>query len=118
MTTRDLLAKLISFDTLTRNSNRALMDCIARWLQQQGVASQFISDADGGKANLNASVTPVKTADALNPGIVLSVHTDVVPLDGQSWTLPAFTITERESRYYGRGFVIFWLATAPTPARA
>lgn len=103
MNTRDLLAKLISFDTVSRNPNRALMDFIATWLESQGIGVELIPNADGSKANLYATVGPTSMNSSYPGGIMLSGHTDVVPVDGQVWTLPAFTMTEKDNRYFGRG---------------
>lgn len=99
MSTRDLLEKLIGFDTVSRNPNRELMDFVANWLDEHGIESLLIPNDDGSKANLYATVPGVAT----HGGIMLSGHTDVVPIDGQNWTLPAFELTERDGRYYGRG---------------
>ena len=99
MSTRDLLETLISFDTVSRNPNRELMDFVSAWLAEQGIESRLIPDEGGGKANLYATVPAI----ANDGGIMLSGHTDVVPIDGQNWTLPAFKLTERDGRYYGRG---------------
>ncbi|MGQ7847441.1 acetylornithine deacetylase [Granulosicoccus sp. 3-233] len=99
MSTRDLLKRLIGFDTVSRNPNRELMDFVRTWLAEQGIESLLIPDESGGKANLYATVPGVAT----DGGIMLSGHTDVVPIDGQDWTLPAFELTERDGRYYGRG---------------
>lgn len=98
MTTRDLLAQLIQFDTVSRNPNKALMDFLVHWLAERGIAATLIPNQDGSKANLYASTGPAHT-----PGVMLSGHTDVVPIDGQQWTVPAFELTERDNRYYGRG---------------
>ncbi|NND89696.1 MAG: acetylornithine deacetylase [Granulosicoccus sp.] len=98
MTTRDLLARLIGFDTVSRNPNRELMDFVASWLAERGIESRLIPNTDGSKANLYATVGPADVA-----GIMLSGHTDVVPVDGQAWTVPAFALTERDGRLYGRG---------------
>jgi len=98
LTTRDILAKLISFDTTSRNPNRALIDYIADLLQEQSIESVLIPNEDNTKANLYATIGPTD-----KPGIMLSGHTDVVPVDGQNWTKPAFELTESEQRYYGRG---------------
>lgn len=99
MSTRDLLETLISFDTVSRNPNRELMDFVRSWLDEQGIESLLVPNEDGSKANLYATVPGV----APDGGIMLSGHTDVVPIDGQEWTLPAFELTERDGRYYGRG---------------
>lgn len=99
MTTRDLLETLISFDTVSRNPNRELMDFVRTWLGEYGIESLLVPNEDGSKANLYATVPGV----AEDGGIMLSGHTDVVPIDGQHWTVPAFTLTEQDGRYYGRG---------------
>ncbi len=103
MTTRELLAKLISFDTVSRHPNRALMDFVSDWLAQRGIEAQLIPNTDGSKANLYATVWPKAPAHRTTRGIVLSGHTDVVPIDGQTWSVPAFDMIERDNRYYGRG---------------
>ena len=97
MDTRDILAMLISFDTVSARPNRALIGWVADFLAGAGIASQVIPDATGHKANLYATV------GGDGPGVLLSGHTDVVPVDGQAWTVPPFALTEAEGRYYGRG---------------
>lgn len=98
METRDVLEKLIGFPTVSRDSNLALIEFVSDALREHGIAAHVIRSADGQKANLYATVGP-----ADRPGIVLSGHTDVVPVDGQDWTLPPFEMTEREGRIHGRG---------------
>src|SRR3546814_14776371 len=95
---RDWIARLVGYDTTSRHSNLALIDDIAGWLAQHGVASEKIFDATGKKANLYATIGPRDRG-----GVVLSGHTDVVPVDGQPWTSDPFSITERDGRLYGRG---------------
>ncbi|MFC3676333.1 acetylornithine deacetylase [Ferrovibrio xuzhouensis] len=95
---RDWIARLVGYDTTSRHSNLTLIDDIAGWLAQHGVASEKIFDATGKKANLYATVGPRDRG-----GVVLSGHTDVVPVDGQPWTSDPFSITERDGRLYGRG---------------
>ncbi|AZE89746.1 acetylornithine deacetylase [Pseudomonas orientalis] len=95
---RDLLQTLVGFDTTSRESNLQLIEFVRDYLAGFGVASELIYNAEGSKANLFASVGPVEL-----PGIVLSGHTDVVPADGQPWTLPPFQLTERDGKLYGRG---------------
>ena len=97
-TTRDILARLIAFDTVSSNPNRALIDWVAGLLAGAGIASRLVADAGGGKANLYASVGP-----AGGGGVMLSGHTDVVPVEGQAWTRPPFALTEEGGRLYGRG---------------
>jgi acetylornithine deacetylase len=96
--TTALLARLISFDTTSRNSNRALIDWVADYLAGFGVTATLIATPDGAKANLFATIGPV--ADG---GVVLSGHTDVVPVDGQPWTSDPFRLTAKNGRVYGRG---------------
>jgi acetylornithine deacetylase len=118
MQTADILARLIGFDTTSSKPNRALMDWVQDLLAGAGIAAQIIPDASGGKANLYATIGPQD-----RPGVMLSGHTDVVPVDGQVWTRPPFVLTEAEGRYYGRGttdmkgFVASALAAALGAAR-
>ena len=110
----DMLAKLVAFDTTSRDSNLALIEFVERLLGNLGVAATRVPSADGRKANLYATLGP----DA-EGGIVLSGHTDVVPVDGQNWTSDPFTLTERDGRLYARGscdmkgFLALALAAAP-----
>ncbi|WP_426198587.1 acetylornithine deacetylase [Pseudomonas sp. DC3200b2] len=95
---RGLLERLVAFDTTSRASNLALIDFIERYLAGFGVTVQRVYNAQRSKANLFATFGPGD-----RPGIVLSGHTDVVPVEGQAWTLPPFELTERDGRLYGRG---------------
>ena len=95
---RELLQTLVGFDTTSRESNLQLIEFVRDYLAGFGVASELIYNESRSKANLFASIGPVEL-----PGIVLSGHTDVVPVDGQPWTLPAFQLTERDGKLYGRG---------------
>lgn len=95
---RALLASLLAFDTTSRESNLALIDFIRDYLAQRGVASTLFYDGSGNKANLLARLGPPGDG-----GVLLSGHTDVVPVDGQRWTVPPFALTERDGRCYGRG---------------
>ena len=98
MQMRDILDRLMAFDTVSSRPNRALMDYVTEVLAGAGIASVLVPDAGGGKANLWASVGP----EGLG-GVMLSGHTDVVPVEGQAWTKPPFALTEEGGRYYGRG---------------
>lgn len=98
MKTRDILARLLAFDTVSANPNRALMDFVQGLLAEAGVESRLIPDETGGKANLYASIGPIGQG-----GVMLSGHTDVVPVTGQAWTHPPFELTEADGRWYGRG---------------
>lgn len=93
-----ILERLIAFPTVSRDSNLDLIAYATDLLGASGIASQIIRSADGHKANLFATIGP-----ADKPGIMLSGHTDVVPVDGQNWTLPPFAMTARDGKLYGRG---------------
>lgn len=96
--TLEILARLIAFDTTSRNSNLELIAWVEDFLAARGVASRRVSNADGTKANLYARIGPDVAG-----GIVLSGHTDVVPVDGQPWTSDPWLLTERGGKLYGRG---------------
>jgi acetylornithine deacetylase len=98
MNSQDLLARLIAFPTVSRDSNRALIDFVQAFLGGHGVAVQLFESADGRKANLYATLGPQDRG-----GVLLSGHTDVVPVDGQQWSSDPFTLAERDGRLYGRG---------------
>ncbi len=115
----DILARLVSFDTTSSESNLALIAYVEAYLADHGVASRRIANADGSKANLLATV-----GDGLTGGIVLSGHTDVVPVKDQPWTSDPFVLTRRGDRLYGRGtsdmkgFLALALAAVPLLVRA
>ncbi|MEN3975184.1 acetylornithine deacetylase [Emcibacter sp. SYSU 3D8] len=116
----ELLHDLIAFDTVSRNSNLKLIDYAADYLAGVGVECELIRDDSGAKANLFATIG----GPAGVPGIVLSGHTDVVPVDGQDWSSDPFSLTERDGKLFGRGtcdmkgFIAICLAMAPVIARA
>jgi acetylornithine deacetylase len=95
---RQLLERLVGFDTTSRNSNLGLVAFVQDYLDHLGIASELVFDAAGAKANLLATIGPPDQS-----GIVLSGHTDVVPADGQGWSSEPFTCVERDGRLYGRG---------------
>lgn len=97
-TPREMLAKLVSFPTVSRDSNLPLIDFAEEYLTDHGVTCRRVYDDSGTKANLYALVGPEEPG-----GVILSGHTDVVPVDGQEWTTDPFTLTERDGRLYGRG---------------
>lgn len=98
-TLADLLAELIGFDTTSRNSNLQLIEWVRRYLAGHGLASRLTHSDDGSKANLFCRIG----GDDL-PLIVLSGHSDVVPVDGQDWSYPPFQLTDGgDGRLYGRG---------------
>jgi acetylornithine deacetylase len=94
----EILDRLIAFPTVSRDSNLALIDWARAWLGGHGIDCTLVGDATGTKANLHATVGPAE-----RPGVVLSGHTDVVPVDGQGWTRPPFALTRGQGRLYGRG---------------
>ena len=98
MSARALLDKLVAFPTVSRDSNLDLIDFVEEYLASHGVSAVRVPNEDGTKAALYAHVGPQVAG-----GVVLSGHTDVVPVDGQPWTSDPFTVTERGGRLYGRG---------------
>lgn len=109
-----LLDKLLRRDTTSRESNLALIHDIRDYLAEWCIHSQLFHSEDGSKANLYAVFGP-----AGGGGVMLSGHTDVVPVDGQEWTFPPFQMTQQDGRYYGRGaadmkgFIACVLASVP-----
>ncbi len=95
---RDILARLLAFDTVSSNPNRDLIGYVQGLLRDHGIGSVIVPDGSGGKANLYATVGPDGPG-----GVMLSGHTDVVPVEGQAWTVPPFAMTQRDGRIYGRG---------------
>ena len=93
-----MLEKLVSFDTVSRNSNLAFMDYVQGLLRSHGIESRLVHNEERTKANLLASIGP-----AVERGIVLSGHTDVVPVDDQDWHSDPFHVVERDGLLYGRG---------------
>jgi len=116
---RDWLAELVAFDTTSRNSNLALIAHVEAHLAGLGARCERVESPDGLKANLHAVIGP-----DIDGGVVLSGHTDVVPVDGQNWSSDPWVLTEREGRLYGRGscdmkgFIACVMAAAPDFARA
>ncbi len=98
MQSPEILQHLIGFDTTSRNSNVELMTFIGDLLRAHDIAFTLLPNDAGTKANLYATIGKPNTA-----GVMLSGHTDVVPVDGQKWTKPPFQLTEENGRYYGRG---------------
>lgn len=98
MTPKEMLAKLVSFNTESQRSNLDLIHFCRDYLASLGVESRLAPSPDGQKANLYATIGPKGDG-----GIVLSGHTDVVPVAGQDWTSDPWTLTERDGKLYGRG---------------
>ncbi len=93
-----MLEKLVAFDTVSRNSNLAFIGFIQELLKAHGVESRLVYNEEKTKANLLATVGPNVAG-----GIVLSGHTDVVPIDGQDWHTDPFSVVAKDGRLYGRG---------------
>ncbi len=100
MTPQDILAKLVSFPTVSRNSNLDLIDWVEGWLDDHGIAAHRVWNEDRTKAALYAHVGP-----EVEGGVVLSGHTDVVPVDGQDWTTDPWALTQKDGKLFGRGAV-------------
>lgn len=95
---RPILDVLVGFDTTSRNSNLELIAWVEDFLGSYGVLSRRVTNTDGSKANLYATVGPMEPG-----GIVLSGHTDVVPVDGQAWTSDPWQVEQHGERLVGRG---------------
>ena len=98
----DLIRTLVAFDTTSRDSNLALIEWVRHFLEGHGVASTLTFDDDRRKANLFATLT-ARDGNATHGGIVLSGHTDVVPVDGQPWDTDPFAVAVMGDRLFGRG---------------
>jgi acetylornithine deacetylase len=93
-----MIEALVAIPTVSRDSNLACIDFIRDYLRAHGVESHLVRNGDGSKASLFATVGPV-----VPDGVVLSGHTDVVPIDDQDWDTDPFAVTERDGRLFGRG---------------
>lgn len=119
MNSRELLATLVQFDTTSALSNLALIEFVKEYLAGYGIESALVHDESGQKANLYATIGNPDQA-----GVMLSGHTDVVPVKGQAWTSDPFTLTERDGLLYARGscdmkgFIACALAAVPALSRA
>jgi acetylornithine deacetylase len=111
---RKILSDLVGFNTVSDRSNLPLIDYIEKYLADFGIGGRRLLDQTGQKASLWVTIGPQD-----RPGLVLSGHTDVVPVERQPWTSDPFTMVERNGRYYGRGttdmkgFVAVCLAMVP-----
>ncbi len=111
---RAMIERLIAFKTVSRDSNLGLIEWVRDYLHGHGASTRLTHDATGRKANLFATL-----GDSGRPGLVLSGHTDVVPVDGQNWDTDPFVVTERDGKLFGRGsadmkgFIGIILAQAP-----
>jgi acetylornithine deacetylase len=109
-----MIGRLVAFDTTSRCSNLALIAFVQEYLEGWGIGSDLVYDRERRKANLYATIGPAETG-----GILLSGHTDVVPVDGQAWDSDPFALAEKQGRLYGRGtadmksFIAVALALVP-----
>ena len=97
-TPRAMIDALVAIPTVSRDSNLGCIEFIRDYLLQFGVESHLVRNADSSKANLYASIGP-----QVPGGVVLSGHTDVVPVDDQDWDTDPFQVVEKDGRLYGRG---------------
>lgn len=117
--TVEILRKLVSFDSVSRNSNLDLIAWVQDYLSGYGIDSTLIHDGTAAKANLYATI-----GDTDRSGYMLSGHTDVVPIDGQDWSTDPFELIEKDDRFFGRGtsdmksFIAVVLARVPRFAAA
>ncbi len=98
MTARELLEKLVSYPTVSRDSNLELVDWAEGYLTDLGARCFRDYNEDKSKASLYAHIGP-----DIEGGVILSGHTDVVPVDGQEWSTDPFTVVEKDGKLYGRG---------------
>jgi len=114
MTTTELLARLVAFDTTSRNSNLPLIAFVRDYLDQHRVPYRISTDETGQKANIHAIIGPQAAG-----GVALSGHVDTVPVDGQAWSSDPFALRAQDGRLYARGscdmtgFVASCLAAVP-----
>ena len=119
MDTTQILKELIAFATVSSEPNRELINFCADLLGNVGADVIILEDDTGTKANLYATIGPKDI-----PGVLLSGHTDVVPVEGQNWTVPPFEMTKKDGKLFGRGttdmkgFVASSLAMALRAAEA
>lgn len=117
MTVKEWLAKLIAFDTTSRNSNMELINYVKDYLAGQGFECHLVKDPEQDKANLFATLPAA--SGKKDGGLILSGHTDVVPVDGQDWASEPFELYEKGGKYFGRGtsdmkgFIAVVLALVP-----
>jgi acetylornithine deacetylase len=94
----EMLARLVGFDTTSSKTNLELIHWVQNYLQDYGIKSTLVHDATKQKANLHAVIGPQD-----QPGVVLSGHTDVVPVEGQAWDSDPFVLREQNGLLYARG---------------
>ena len=120
MNAEEILAKLVSFPVLGGESNLSILNWIERYLEEHGVGSVLVPNEEGNKASLHCRIGP-----AVDGGVVLSGHMDVVPVEGQDWSTDPFVLTDKgDGKLYGRGscdmkgFLACCLAALPEMVKA
>lgn len=98
LSSREMLARLVAFPSVSSVSNLDIIGFCRDWLAGHGVDSRLVMSPEGDKANLYATIGP-----RVEGGVVLSGHTDVVPVEGQAWSTDPWTLTEKDGKLYGRG---------------
>ncbi|WP_272151485.1 acetylornithine deacetylase [Tenacibaculum aiptasiae] len=119
MTTKEILAKLVSFDVLSKQNNLSIANWISNYINQYGVETVYVYNEEKTQASLHCRIGP-----AVDGGIILSGHTDVVPVKGQPWNTNPFELIEKEGNLYGRGacdmkgYIACFLSVLPQMVKA
>lgn len=120
MQVEEILSKLVSFPVLGGESNLSIIHWIQEYIESYGVKSVLVPNEEGTKASLHCRIGP-----AVDGGVILSGHTDVVPVEGQDWSTDPFKLTDKgDGKLYGRGscdmkgFIACCLAALPEMAKA
>ena len=120
MTVENILAKLVSFPVLGGEGNLSILNWIKEYVESYGVTVQLVPNEEGNKASLHCRIGP-----AVDGGVILSGHMDVVPVEGQDWTTDPFVLTDKgDGKLYGRGscdmkgFLACCLAALPEMVKA
>ena len=119
MNVEDILAKLVSFPVLGGDSNLSIIHWIKEYIETFEVATTLVPNNEGTKASLHCRIGP-----AVDGGVILSGHTDVVPVEGQAWDTDPFTLVKKGDKLFARGsadmkgYIACCLATLPTLTKA
>ncbi len=120
MNVQEILSKLVAFPVLGGESNLSILHWIKAYIESYGIVVNLLPNTSGNKASLHCRIGP-----AVDGGVILSGHTDVVPVEGQEWTTDPFELTDKnDGKLYGRGscdmkgFLACCLATLPQMTKA
>ncbi|MDY0779648.1 acetylornithine deacetylase [Tenacibaculum sp. IB213877] len=119
MTEKEILAKLVSFEILSKESNLPIIDWISTYIKSHGVDTVYVYSQDKNQASLHCRIGP-----SVDGGVILSGHTDVVPAKGQPWKTNPFELVEKDGKLYGRGacdmkgFLACFLSVLPKMVKA